>query len=333
MDTNNNLLEIKDLYVHFKVYGGIMQVINGVDIEIKAGEKVGLVGESGCGKTTTVKSILKIFDKQATIPHGEINFDGKNVLKMNDKELHTLRGKDLSMIFQDPTASLNPVFTIGEQMYDVIKYSGVVRKNDKKRIKEIAIKALKDCSMPDPIRILQNYPFQLSGGMRQRVCIAMALATESRLLIADEPTTNLDVTIQDQVLKLIHRLVIEKGSSLILITHSLGVARETTDKIYVMYAGDIVEKSLTDEIFENPLHPYTVGLLESIPKLTGEGMMSGIDGRLPNYLNPPKGCRFYPRCKFGTEECRDNKPPFYNITNEHKVACFKYKNQNIVKGV
>lgn len=322
---NNNLLEIKDLNINFKVYDGLLKVIDGVDLEVKTGEKVGLVGESGCGKTTTVKSILNIFDKQAVVPHGEINFDNKNVLKMNDKELHVLRGKDLSMIFQDPTASLNPVFTIGEQMYDVIMHSGVIDKKDKKGIKEIAVKALKDCSMPDPERILQNYPFQLSGGMRQRVCIAMALATESRLLIADEPTTNLDVTIQDQVLKLIRALVSEKGSSLILITHSLGVAREMTDKIYVMYAGNIVEKALTDEIFENPLHPYTIGLLESIPKLTGEGMKEGIYGRLPNYLDPPKGCRFYPRCKFGTDICKDNKPALYRVTDSHMVACHKYK--------
>lgn len=333
MDTNNNLLEIRDLHLNFKVFGGTMKVLNGVDLEVKLGEKVGLVGESGCGKTTTVKSILSIFDKQAVVPKGKIVFDNKDVLKMNEKELHILRGKDLSMIFQDPTASLNPVFTIGQQMHDVIKYSGIVQKNDKKKINEISIKALKDCSMPDPNRILQNYPFQLSGGMRQRVCIAMALATANRLLIADEPTTNLDVTIQDQVLKLIHELVSGKGSSLILITHSLGVAREMTDKIYVMYAGNIVEKAPTNEIFESPLHPYTKGLLESIPKLTGEGMMEGIYGRLPNYLDPPKGCRFYPRCKYGNEECKNNKPPFYNVTDEHKVACFIYKDQNFSKGV
>lgn len=321
---NNNLLEIRDLSINFKVYDGLLKVVDGVDLKVKTGEKVGLVGESGCGKTTTVKSILNIFDKQAVVPHGEINFDNKNVLKMNDKELHVLRGKDLSMIFQDPTASLNPVFTVGEQMYDVIKYSGIVDKKDKDGIKKKAIRALKDCSMPDPDRILQNYPFQLSGGMRQRVCIAMALSTESRLLIADEPTTNLDVTIQDQVLKLIRALVSEKGSSLILITHSLGVAREMTDKIYVMYAGNIVENALTTEIFENPLHPYTIGLLESIPKLTGEGMMQGIYGRLPNYLDPPKGCRFYPRCKFGTDICKDNKPTLYNVADNHMVACHKY---------
>lgn len=325
---DNNLLEIKDLYINFKVYNGIMKVIDGVSIEIKSGEKVGLVGESGCGKTTTVKSILNIFDKQAIVPKGEIIFDNKNVLNMNQKELQLLRGKNVSMIFQDPTASLNPVFTIGQQMYDVIKYSGVVDKKDKVAIKNVAIKALKDCSMPDPERILQNYPFQLSGGMRQRVCIAMALATESRLLIADEPTTNLDVTIQDQVLKLIRTLVSEKGSSLILITHSLGVARMMTDRIYVMYAGNIVEEALTSEIFENPLHPYTIGLLESIPKLTGEGMMEGIYGRLPDYLEPPNGCRFYPRCKVSTDICKTNKPLLSTVSDNHRVACHKYNNNS-----
>ncbi len=323
------LLDIRDLYVNFKVYGGMAQVINGINFKVYPGEKIGLVGESGCGKTTTVKSIMKVLPKQARIPQGEIIFQDHDVLKMTTKALNELRGQNLSMIFQDPTAALNPVFTVGFQIRDTIRYSGMVPDNNKKVINEKAIQALKDCSMPDPDRILKNYPFQLSGGMRQRVCIAMALATASKLMIADEPTTNLDVTIQDQVLRLIRSLVDQKNTSLILITHSLGVAREMTDRIYVMYAGNMMETALTEEIFENPCHPYTQGLLASIPKLTGEGIMAGIEGRLPSYVNPPKGCRFQPRCPKALARCAEEKPPFYQLSENHEVACFLYENQAI----
>lgn len=323
-----SILSIQDLHVWFRVYGGVLKVLDGVDFEVNPGEKVGLVGESGCGKTTTMKTILRILPRQSVIPQGKVIFQGRDVLAMKGRELQELRGQKLSMIFQDPTAALNPVFTIGEQIKDTIKYSGVVAK-DGTTIKNIAIKALRDCAMPDPERIMKNYPFQLSGGMRQRVCIAMALATASNLLIADEPTTNLDVTIQDQVLNLIRTLVQENGTSLILITHSLGVAREMTDRIYVMYAGRMVEVAPTQDIFEHPYHPYTKGLLNSIPKLTGEGMMEGISGRLPNYLDPPSGCRFHPRCSEAIPECRITKPPFFEVENGHKVACFLYKDHTV----
>lgn len=248
------LLDIQGLAVHYKVYGGFAQVVDGIDMKIYEGEKIGLVGESGCGKTTTVRSILQVLPKQVVIPRGKILFDGDSLLELNTKKLNQVRGQKLSMIFQDPISALNPVFTVGRQIEDTIRYSGLVENNDKKLIHERAIQALKDCSMPDPERILKNYPFQLSGGMRQRVCIAMALATASKLMIADEPTTNLDVTIQDQVLKLIRQLSDQKKMSLILITHSLGVARMMTDRIYVMYAGNIVETARTSEIFERACH-------------------------------------------------------------------------------
>ena len=322
--TTQPLLDIRDLNIHYKVFGGMSQVLDGVSLNVYPGEKIGLVGESGCGKTTTVKSILRVLAPQAVIPKGEVIFEGSDVLQMKDKALNKMRGEKLSMIFQDPTAALNPVFTVGRQIRDTIRYSGTIDPKDKAGINERAIQALKDCSMPDPERILENYPFQLSGGMRQRVCIAMALATASRLMIADEPTTNLDVTIQDQVLRLIRELVEKKDTSLILITHSLGVAREMTDRIYVMYAGNIVESAPTEEIFEQPMHPYTQGLLASIPKLTGEGIMSGIAGHLPNYVSPPAGCRFESRCSRAQPRCSEGKPPLIEAGPKHFVACRRY---------
>lgn len=325
MKEGNLLLDIKDLHVHYQVYGGKTKVIDGIDFQVEAGKKIGLVGESGCGKTTMVRSVMQVLPTQARIPKGEVFFDGDALLKISKRDLNRVRGQKMSMIFQDPTASLNPVFTIGSQIEDTIRYSGMVKGNDKKVIHERAIQALKDCSMPDPERLLKCYPFELSGGMRQRVCIAMALATASKLMIADEPTTNLDVTIQDQVLRLIRQLCEKKNMSLILITHSLGVARMMTDWIYVMYAGQIVEKAVTSRIFEHPYHPYTVGLMESIPKLTGEGIMEGISGKLPNYLNPPKGCRFQDRCKKVMEKCRNCKPRLFPVEENHQVACFLYE--------
>lgn len=327
----NRLLDIRNLKVYYKVYGGYAKVVNGINLHVEEGERVGLVGESGCGKTTTVRSILQVLPKQAVIPEGKILFDGDSILDLDKRHLNQVRGQKLSMIFQDPISALNPVFTVGRQIEDTIRYSGLVPGNNKKEIHEKAIQALKDCSMPDPERILKNYPFQLSGGMRQRVCIAMALATASKLMIADEATTNLDVTIQDQVLNLMKNLSEQKKMSLILITHSLGVARLMTDRIYVMYAGNIVETAKTEEIFENASHPYTKGLLASIPKLTGEGIMEGIEGRIPDYLNPPEGCRFCSRCSLALEKCKTELPPLYDIGNGHKVACFQYEERRKIE--
>lgn len=321
-------VDIKNLFVQYRTFEGQIKVLNGVNLSVKKGEKVSIVGETGCGKTTTVKSLLRILPKTATVTGGEILFNGDNVLKMNASALKKLRSAGISMIFQDPTMSLNPVYTIGQQMYAVIKYSGQPNANKKEIQHELAVKALKETSMPDPERILQSYPFQLSGGMRQRISIAMSLATPRDLVIADEPTTNLDVTVQDQVLKILKERVEAKGSSLILITHSLGVARETTDRIYVMYAGSMVESSTTAELFKEQLHPYTKALMACIPKLAGGGVAEGIKGRIPNYLVPPKGCRFAPRCPYATERCQQEKPEFVDTGNQHLVACFLYKGGN-----
>ena len=318
-------VDIRKLFVEYKTYSGMVKVLNGVDIYVNKGEKVSIVGETGCGKTTTVKSILRILPRQAIIREGQILFNGRDVLKMGRSELKEIRSAGASMIFQDPTMSLNPVYTIGQQMTAVIKYSGQPGCNDKRVQHDYAVKALQETAMPDPERILASYPFQLSGGMRQRISIAMSLSTPRSLVIADEPTTNLDVTVQDQVLRILKERVESAGSSLILITHSLGVARETTDRIYVMYAGNMVETARTEELFREQLHPYTKALMSCIPKLAGGGVAKGIPGSIPNYLNPPSGGRFSDRCAYATERCRREVPEFRDVGNGHQVACFMHE--------
>lgn len=321
------LLEIKDLHVHFAVYGGRLKVLDGVNFIMHRGERVGLVGETCCGKTTTMKAILRVLPiPPALIPRGEIFFRGKDILRMSARDLQQVRGRGISMIFQDPTAALNPVFSVGQQMEAVVHSSTGRRKRRSDRsAHQQAVKSLQEVALADPERLLRSYPIQLSGGMRQRVCIGMALSTSPELLIADEPGTSLDVTIQDQVLRLLRTLVEEKNTSVILITHTLGIVREMTDRVYVMYAGNMVEVATTEELFSHPLHPYTNGLMEAVPRLTGGGVSDGIAGRIPDYLNPPTGCRFHPRCPRAMEVCHQEKPAFYPAGDGHQVACFLYR--------
>lgn len=321
------LLEVKNLHIGYKTYLGKLKVLNGVNLTVHQGEKVGIIGESGCGKTTTMKAVLRILATNATVDGGDIQFKGDDILKMDHKRLSEMRRKSITMIFQDPTAALNPVFKVGDLLADVIKFSGNIdiKAASKKTLRQKSIEALKEVALPDPERVLDSYPFQLSGGMRQRICIAMSLSTAKDLLVADEPTTNLDVTIQDQVLRLMKNLVEKKGLSVILISHALGTIRGTVDTVYVMYAGNMIEIAETKDLFSNPLHPYTKGLLASVPKLSGAGFSEGIKGRVPDYINPPPGCRFHPRCSYAYEICRKENPPFFDgDTNDHKVACWLY---------
>jgi peptide/nickel transport system ATP-binding protein len=325
MTDNSPLIDIRDLHVHFKVYGGELKVVDGVDFAMSRGERVGLVGETGCGKTTTMKAILRVLPTPPSlIPRGEIRFKGQDVLRMSTAELQRLRGAGASMIFQDPTAALNPVFTVGQQMEAVIESSTGPKKLSREEIHRRAMQSLQEVSLADPERLLRSYPIQLSGGMRQRVCIGMALSTRPELLIADEPGTSLDVTIQDQVLRLLRTLVEEKNTSVILITHTLGIVREMTDRVYVMYAGNMVEVAGTRRLFERPLHPYTRGLMDAVPRLAGGGVSDGIPGRLPSYLSPPPGCRFHPRCPHVMDICRSDKPSLYPMGDDQRVACFLY---------
>jgi peptide/nickel transport system ATP-binding protein len=293
------LLQVRNLHVQYRTFDGLLKVLNGVELAIAEAERVSLVGETGCGKTTTIKSILQVLPKPpAEISAGEILYRGKDILAMKPREIRALRRGEISAIFQDPLSALNPVFTVGYQLRDI---------------------------MPDPERILTNYPIQLSGGMRQRVCISEAFSTAARLLLADEPTTNLDVTIQDQILRRLDELVQKTGTSFLLISHSLGVVRNVTDRVYIMYAGNIVEEARTKELFARPQHPYTVALLRTVPKLTGEGVSRGIPGRIPNYLNPPSGCRFHPRCDRVMPVCSQRRPPFFKTGDGHNVACFLWE--------
>ena len=326
--TTEKVVDVKDLHISFRTFKGYPHVLNGVNVHVNKKERISIVGETGCGKTTTVNAIAQILARQARIDKGEIYFKGKDVLTMPQKELKRVRAENVSIIFQDPIASLNPVFTIGQQLKEVIRYSGIEGAGDKKVQEEKAISALKETSLPDPERIMDSYPFQLSGGMRQRICIAMSLATPRDLVMADEPTTNLDVTIQDQVLKTLRQRVEEKESALILITHSLGVAREMADRIYVMYAGNMVETASSKEIFKECLHPYTKGLMSCIPKLAGGGIAEGIPGHIPKYLDPPEGCRFAPRCPYASRRCNEAQPPMFEAAPEHYVACYLYEGKS-----
>ena len=323
-----SLLDIGDLHVGFRIFEGHLKVLNGVHLTVQEGERVGLVGETGCGKTTTVKSILRVLPiPPAEVTSGEIHYRGRNVLAMGKREMQALRRHELTAIFQDPLQALNPVFTVGTQLRDIVRDSAIGRgkRLSRREVKARCIEALHETGMPDSERILTNYPIQLSGGMRQRVCIAEALSTNASLLLADEPTTNLDVTIQDQILRKLDELVEEKGASVVMITHSMGVVRDLTQRVNIMYAGSIVETGGTKELLEAPRHPYTQGLMASVPKLTGEGISEGIPGRIPNYLDPPSGCRFHPRCSNRMAICESEPPPFYTITDDHRAACHLYR--------
>jgi len=322
-----NLLEVKNLSLNFKVFGGSLKVLDEVNFKVGYKEKVGIIGETGSGKTTTMKAIMRILGMTtAKVSKGEILFKGRDILKMNKAEIQKIIRKEISMIFQDPTAALNPYFTIGSQIKNIIKYSkGTNEKFTKMEIKTRAIEALKKVMLPDPERTLSFYPIQLSGGMRQRVCVAMAFLSNLNLLIADEPGTSLDVTIKDQVLRLLEDLVDKKLISVILISHALGMVKNITDRTYVMYAGTMVEVARTTELFIDPLHPYSQALIAVVPKLTGEGMSMGIPGYIPEYLNPPPGCRFHPRCSHAMPICKEEKPPFFDIKENHQVACWLFK--------
>src|SRR5881398_158496 len=309
----SHLLEIKDLKTHFQTREGLVRAVDGVSFYLDRGELLGLVGESGCGKSMTALSVMRLVPPPGKITTGEILFEGHNLLKLSNAEMRDVRGNDVAMIFQDPMTSLNPVFTVGEQIAEALRLH---RKLSRKAARAAAVEAMREVSIPDPELRANDYPHQLSGGMRQRVMIAMALACDPKVLIADEPTTALDVTIQAQILELLNDLRRTRDLAVLLITHDLGVVAEVADRVCVMYTGKIVEESGVDEIFERPKHPYTQGLLRSVPKLTMKDVVKSerlqtIEGVVPNPLSVPPWCHFEPRCPYRMPRCRAGEIPLY----------------------
>lgn len=316
----NSILEIKGLSVSFSTYGGRVKAVRDVSLEIGEGECVAIVGESGCGKSVTAKSVMGLIPR-GCVEGGEIIFQGKDLLKYTEKQMQGVRGDDISMIFQDPMTSLNPVYTIGNQIVEVILlHTNKTKKEAYERAKEL----LELVGINEPTKRLKQYPHELSGGMRQRVMIAIALACEPKLLIADEPTTALDVTIQAQILELMQELRKKLGMSIIMITHDLGVVASMCEKIAVMYAGHIVEYGTADEIFYNPSHEYTKGLIKSIPKLNAEKIerLVPIEGQPVDLLNPPAGCPFAPRCSECMKICLNKMPPKTELSDTHYSYCW-----------
>jgi len=328
---SQHILEIKHLQVWFHTIDGVAQVIQCVELVVEPHQAVGLVGETGCGKSVTAKAILGSLPPSAEIKRGEVIFCNQDLLSLKMKQRKQLLKQSMAYIPQDPMTSLNPVFTIGQQMVDLIKWHkcaniglggllGLRGWTKNKLARKTALQLLDSVNIPAPEKVVDSYPIELSGGMRQRVLIAMALVGDAQFLIADEPTTALDVTIQKGILNLLEEQIKERGIAILYITHNLGVVRRLCTRIYVMYAGNVVETGPTLELLEDPVHPYTIGLINSVPKLTKESYV-GIEGTLPDYLQPPSGCRFHPRCRYAEEIC-GNTPPSLREVGEHRfVSC------------
>ncbi len=319
------LLAVSDLRAHFITRESVSRAVDGVTFSIDAGQTLGVVGESGCGKSVTALSILRLIpDPPGKIVGGEIRFKGTDLLKLPEKEMRKVRGAKISMIFQEPMTSLNPVFTVGAQIAEVFR---IHRGMGRREAFQEAIRMLETVRMPEATRRASEYPHQMSGGMRQRVMIAMALACNPELLIADEPTTALDVTVQAQILKLMKELQEKFGSAIMMITHDLGIIAETADRVVIMYAGQIVEDADVRSLFRAPLHPYTHGLMKSVPHLEnlGEKRLSPIPGNVPSPANHPTGCRFHPRCTFAKDRCKTEEPKLETAETGHQVRCHLWR--------
>ena len=316
------LLQVKNLHTYFKTRKGIVKAVNDVSYSLEPGKTIGIVGESGSGKSVTAMSILQLLDGNGYIAEGEVIFDGRDLTKLSREEMYAIRGNAISVIFQEPMTSLNPVFTIKRQLSEPFM---IHQKMDKKQAEEKALEMLAAVQIPNPEAVLRQYPHQLSGGMRQRVMIAMALACKPKILIADEPTTALDVTIQAQILRLMNELQKENGTAIIFITHDLGVINEMADDVAVMYCGQVVEQTAASTIFANPAfsHPYTEGLMHSIPRMENAGKkLEPIPGVVPHPLALPKGCKFAPRCKYATQRCLEEEPTLVEAAPGQKIRCF-----------
>ncbi len=316
------LLEVKSLRTSFFTEAGEVRAVDGVSFSVAPGKLLGIVGESGSGKSACMLSIMRLLPESARIVDGEIIFEDQDLLKLSEPEMRHVRGARIAMIFQEPMTSLNPVFTIGSQIGEAVRLH---QRTNRAETRNRTIEALRMVGIADPEHRIDDYPHQLSGGMRQRVMIAMALSCNPRLLIADEPTTALDVTIQAQILDLIRELQVRLGLAVILVTHDLGIVAEYADDVTILYAARVMEQAPTAELFRNPLNPYTRGLLESIPGIDGsrQRRLQAIPGSIPSALNPPAGCRFHPRCVRAIPKCSDAEPPLENKGPDHYVACIR----------
>lgn len=321
------ILEIKDLCVEFRTVEGTVKAVNGLNYVLHKGEKLGIVGESGSGKSVSSLGVMQLIpNPPGKITEGSIIYKGRNIVETTEKEMEKIRGNEISMIFQEPMTSLNPIIKCGKQIAETLRLH---RGLNKKEAMEEAVKMMKAVGIANPEVRAHEYPHQMSGGMRQRVMIAMALACRPQILIADEPTTALDVTIQAQILDLIRKLNEEMETSVLFITHDLGVVSELCDTVMVMYCGRIVEKAPVDKLFDNPLHPYSMGLLRAIPKITKErNPLETIEGMVPNPTEKIEGCSFWPRCPYAEERCKHFEPPMVTLDGERQVRCFRFVKEN-----
>jgi|FLYN01.1.fsa_nt_gi oligopeptide transport system ATP-binding protein len=318
----SKLLQVRDLRTHFFTDEGVVKAVDGVSYDLEEGETLGLVGESGCGKSVSALSLLRLIPSPpGKIVGGEVIFEGQDLLKLDEDEIRHIRGNRIAMVFQEPMTSLNPVLTIGRQLTEGLELH---LKMDRHAARRRAIELLEMVGIPEAPTRLNDYPHQFSGGMRQRVMIAMALSCNPKLLLADEPTTALDVTIQAQILEIMARLSRELGTAVIIITHNLGVVARYADRVNVMYAGKIVETATARKLYADPRHPYTVGLLRSVPRLdqVRKDKLEPIEGVPPDLINMPKGCSFYPRCAYRIDKCREEAPPLMQVDSNHYAACW-----------
>jgi len=329
VESKQPLLKVNNLKTYFFTDDGVVKAVDGVNFEVYPGETLGIVGESGCGKSVTSLSILRLLDEKGKIVDGEIIFEGKDLVKLDENEMREIRGNDIAMIFQEPMVALNPVYTVGDQIMEAIILHQKVHKDEARKI---AIDMLRKVGIPEPEKRVDEYPHELSGGMRQRAMIAMALSCHPKLLIADEPTTALDVTIQAQILELMKQLQKDLDMAIIMITHDLGVIAEISDRVAVMYAGKMVEYTDVKRLFKNPKHPYTWALLNAIPRLDIEQeRLFSIPGVVPDALHFPSGCKFHTRCEFATEKCRNEEPGLIEIEDGHFVACWNIEKLEAAK--